>query len=420
MTSFTESEVEEAALEILSDLGYKILHGPEIAPDGLHPERQSYSDVVLIERLRNAISRLNTTIPEEARDEAIKKVLRSESPHLIINNKNFHKMLVDGVEVEYRRKDGSIAGDKVWLFDFKNPANNEFLAVNQFTVVENNNNRRPDIILFVNGLPLVVIELKNPADETATIDTAFNQIETYKAQIPSLFHYNEISVTTDGIEARAGTITSNKERFMPWKTIEGKEIAPQAMPQLEVLFQGMLDKKILLDLVRHFIVFEQERQDIHKKLAAYHQYHAVNKAIEATLKASSPQGDKRCGVVWHTQGSGKSLTMAFYTGKLVLTLDNPTIVVLTDRNDLDDQLFGTFGRCHELLRQKPVQAASRENLKELLRVASGGIVFTTIQKFFPEEKGDRYPLLSERRNIIVIQMKRTEASTISLTALQST
>ncbi len=402
MTSFTESEVEEAALEILSELGYKILHGPEIAPDGLHPERQSYSDVVLIERLRNAIIRLNTTIPEEARDEAIKKILRSESPHLIINNRSFHKMLVDGVDVEYRRKDGSIAGDKVWLFDFKNPQNNEFLAVNQFTILENNNNRRPDIILFINGLPLIVIELKNPADENATIWTAFNQLETYKTQIPSLFPYNEILVICDGIEARAGTITSNKERFMPWKTIEGKEIAPSAMPQLEVLFQGMFDKKILLDLIRHFIVFEQERKDINKKLAAYHQYHAVNKAIEATLNASSSRGDKRCGVVWHTQGSGKSLTMAFYTGKLVLALDNPTIVVLTDRNDLDDQLFGTFSRCHELLRQKPVQAASRSELKELLTVASGGVVFTTIQKFFPEEKGDKYPLLSERRNIIVI------------------
>ncbi|KPQ40922.1 MAG: type I restriction-modification system restriction subunit [Candidatus Methanoperedens nitroreducens] len=332
----------------------------------------------------------------------MKKVLRTESPQLITNNQNFHKKLVEGLDVEYRRKDGSIANDKVWIFDFKNPHNNEFLAVNQFTVIENNNNRRPDIILFINGLPLVVIELKNPADENATLWTAFNQLETYKNQIPTLFPYNEIMVISDGIEARSGTITSNKERFMPWKTIEGKEIAPSAMPQLEVLFQGMLDKKILLDLIRHFIVFEQERQDIHKKLAAYHQYHAVNKALETTFRASSPQGDKRCGVVWHTQGSGKSLTMAFYTGKLVLTLDNPTIVVLTDRNDLDDQLFGTFSRCHELLRQKPEQATSRDQLKDLLRVASGGIVFTTIQKFFPEEKGNRYPLLSERRNIIVI------------------
>ncbi len=398
----TESEVEDVALEILSELGYKILHGLDIAPDGINPQRKSYSDVVLVERLRDAVDRINPNIPEEPREEAIKKVLRTQSPQLIINNQNFHKKLVEGVDIEYRKKDGKVANDKVWLFDFKNPQNNEFLAVNQFTILENNNNRRPDIILFVNGLPLVVIELKNPADENATIWTAFNQLETYKAQIPSLFPYNEILVISDGIEARAGTLTSNKERFMPWKTIEGKEIAPSAMPQLEVLFQGMFDKKILLDLIKHFIVFEQERQDIHKKLAAYHQYHAVNKAIEATLNASSPRGDKRCGVVWHTQGSGKSLTMAFYTGKLVLSLDNPTIVVLTDRNDLDDQLFGTFSRCHELLRQKPVQATSRTELKELLMVASGGVVFTTIQKFFPEEKGDKYPLLSERRNIIVI------------------
>ena len=398
----TESEIEDVALEILLELGYNILHGLDIAPDGINPQRKSYSDVVLVKRLRDAVDRINPNIPEEAREEAIKKVLRAQSPQLIINNQNFHKKLVEGVDVEYRKKDGSIANDKVWLFDFKNPQNNEFLAVNQFTVLENNNNRRPDIILFINGLPLVVIELKNPADENATIWTAFNQLETYKAQIPSLFPYNEISVISDGIEARAGTITSNKERFMPWKTIEGKETAPFAMPQLEVLFQGMFNKKILLDLIRHFIVFEPERQDIHKKLAAYHQYHAVNKAIETTLRASSPRGDKRCGVVWHTQGSGKSLTMAFYTGKLVLSLDNPTIVVLTDRNDLDDQLFGTFSRCHEMLRQKPVQAASRSELKELLMVASGGVVFTTIQKFFPEEKGEKYPLLSERRNIIVI------------------
>jgi type I restriction enzyme R subunit len=398
----TESEIETAALEILTELGYKILYGPDIAPDGTSPERKSYSDVVLVERLRAAVNAINPDIPAEAREEAIKKVLRSESQQLIINNQSFHKELVEGVDVEYRRKDGSIANDKVWLFDFKNLHNNEFLAVNQFTVIENNNNRRPDIILFINGLPLVVIELKNPADENATLWTALNQLETYKNQIPALFPYNEIMVISDGIEARSGTITSNKERFMPWKTIEGKEIAPSAMPQLEVLFQGMLDKKILLDLIRHFIVFEQERKDTHKKLAAYHQYHAVNKALETTFRASSPQGDKRCGVIWHTQGSGKSLTMAFYTGKLVLTLDNPTIVVLTDRNDLDDQLFGTFSRCHELLRQKPVQATSRDQLKQLLRVASGGIVFTTIQKFFPEEKGDRYPLLFERRNIIVI------------------
>ncbi|KAB3543724.1 MAG: type I restriction endonuclease subunit R, partial [ANME-2 cluster archaeon] len=230
----------------------------------------------------------------------------------------------------------------------------------------------------------------------------FNQFETYKSQIPSLFHYNEILIVSDGIEARAGTITSGKEWFMPWKTIDGVETASSAVPQLEVLFRGMLGKKVLLDLIRHFVVFEDMEHGISKKLAAYHQYHAVNKAVEATAVASSPEGDRRCGVIWHTQGSGKSLTMAFYTGKLVLSMDNPTVVLLTDRNDLDDQLFGVFSRCHELLRQKPVQAKSRGDLRDLLKVASGGVVFTTIQKFLPEKKGDRFPLLSERRNITVI------------------
>lgn len=404
MTTFKESDVEDAALDILSELGYKILYGPDIAPapDGIAPERQSYSDVVLVERLRDAVDRFNPNIPEEAREEAVKKILRSDSPHLIVNNQNFHKMLVSGVDVEFRRKDGSIAGDKVWLFDFEAWQNNEFLAVNQFTVIENNNHRRADIILFVNGLPLVVIELKNPADENATIWSAFNQLETYKDQIASLFTYNEILVISDGTEAKAGTLTSDKEWFMAWKTIDGKEIAPSVMPQLEVLLKGMFEKRILLDLVRHFIVFEQERQKTIKKMALYHQYHAVNKAIDTTINASSPGGDRRCGVIWHTQGSGKSLSMVFYTGKLVLKLNNPTVVVLTDRNDLDDQLFGTFSRCQELLRQEPIQAESRDDLKARLKVASGGIVFTTIQKFFPEEKGDTYPLLSERRNIIVI------------------
>ncbi|MCE7699762.1 MAG: type I restriction endonuclease subunit R, partial [Methanobacterium paludis] len=305
-----------------------------------------------------------------------------------------------GVDVEYRKSD-RIAGDKVWLFDFQNPENNEFLAVNQFTVVENKNNRRPDIVIFVNGIPLVVFELKNPLDEDATIKTAFNQLETYKDQIPSLFHYNEIMIISDGVEARAGTITSNFERFMPWKTIDGRKEEIKTMPQIEVLLRGMLKRDVLVDLIRHFIVFQTNKTTVKKKLAAYHQYHAVNKAVDETIKAAAPEGDRRCGVVWHTQGSGKSLIMAFYSGKLVQKLDNPTIVLLTDRNDLDDQLFGTFSGCQDLLRQAPVQAETRENLQELLTVSSGGIVFTTIQKFLPE-KGDDYPVLSERRNIIVI------------------
>ena len=393
----TESSVEQVALDILSELKYRVIYGPDIAPDGLRPERRSYADVILVDRLREAMDRFNPKIPAEAKDEAVKRILRTESPDLVINNHYFHKMLVDGVDVEYR-KDGRIAGDKVWLFDFDKVNENEFLAVNQFTVIENNINRRPDIVFFVNGLPIAVIELKNPADENATTFTAFKQFQTYKLQIPSLFKFNEVLVASDGFDAKAGTITSDWERFLPWKTIDGKEKAPKATPQIDILLRGMFNRKVILDLIRNFVVFEGRE----KKVAAYHQYHAVNKAIDATLKASSARGDKRCGVVWHTQGSGKSLIMAFYTGKLVLALDNPTVVVLTDRNDLDDQLFGTFSRCNELLRQSPVQAESRAKLREYLRVSSGGVVFTTIQKFFPEERGDQYPLLSERRNIVVI------------------
>lgn len=399
-----ESEIEEVVLEILKEIGYSTAFGPEIAVDGTAPERNSYSEIILTGRIRNAIDSFNSEIPKEAKEEAFRKLLRSESHLLVQNNKVFHKMLVDGVSVEYKRKDGSIAGDRVRLFDFQHPENNEFLAVNQFTVIENNNNRRPDVVLFVNGIPLVVIELKNPADENATIDTARNQLETYKAQIPSLLAYNCFLIISDGMEARAGTISSSREWFMPWKTIDGTKLAPNSMPQLEVLIKGMCNKKTLLDLIRHFIVFEKDGDKVTKKIAAYHQYHAVNKAVQKTIKASKPSGDKRCGVVWHTQGSGKSLSMVFYTGKLVLepALENPTVILLTDRNDLDDQLFGTFSRCHELLRQKPVQAETRPQLQELLKVSSGGIIFTTAQKFLPEKKGDKYPLLSDRRNIIVI------------------
>ncbi|MCD6459501.1 type I restriction endonuclease subunit R [bacterium] len=399
MKPITESEVEQVTLDILSGLGYEVIHGPDIAPDSLTAERRSYADVVLADRLRSVIGRINPSIPQDAQEEAVKKVLRTQSPDLIVNNHRFHNMLVNGVDVEYRKND-RIAGDKVWLVDFVNPEENEFLAVNQFSVTENNITRRPDIVLFINGLPIGVIELKNPADENATVYSAFRQFQTYISQIPSLFQYNELLIASDGLNAKTGTITSNWDRFLPWKTIDGKTKAPQGLPQIDVLLRGMLNKKIMLDLIRHFVVFEQETQ-MNKKIAAYHQYHAVNKAIGATLQASGAQGDRRCGVVWHTQGSGKSLIMAFYAGKLILCeqMRNPTLVVITDRNDLDDQLFGTFSRCYELLRQKPIQAESRDQLREYLRVASGGVVFTTIQKFMPEIKGDTYPLLSDRRSM---------------------
>jgi len=403
LTKLTESVVEEAAIEWFKGLGYQYLLGPDIACDGTRPERASYVDVILSDRLWAALRALNPDIPAETLEDAFKKVTRSESPSLILNNRNFHRMLADGVDVEYRNKERRIVGDKVWLVDFSDPERNDWLVVNQFTVVEGQRTRRPDIVVFVNGLPLAVIELKNPADENATIKGAFNQFATYKSDIPSLFQYNELLVISDGTEARVGTVSSGWEWFLPWRTIDGKNAAPKGTPELEVLLNGMFDRQRLLDITRHFILFEVDMTKIIKKVAAYHQYHAVNAAVEATLEATPPSGDKRVGVVWHTQGAGKSLTMVFYAGKIVLQpeMENPTLVLLTDRNDLDNQLFDNFVIAQDLLRQKPVQAETREHLRELLKVASGGIVFTTIQKFIPEN-GERFPILSNRRNIVVI------------------
>jgi type I restriction enzyme R subunit len=402
--SIAESTVEAAALTWFGAMGYTVLHGPDIAPGGPAAERASYADVILRDRLRAAVARLNPGIPEPALEEAVRKVTVTESPSLIENNRRFHKLLTDGVDVEYRRADGSIAGDKVWLFDFANPERDDWLAVNQFTIVEDRRNRRPDIVVFVNGLPLGVIELKNAGDENATTWGAFNQLQTYKGDIPSLFPYNEVLVASDGLEARIGTLSADWERFMPWRTIDGVEVAPRGTPELEVLLKGVFAKERFLDIVRNFIVFEVDGASVVKKLAGYHQYHAVNKAVACTLQAAAPEGDKRVGVVWHTQGSGKSLTMAFYAGKVIRhpAMQNPTLVVLTDRNDLDDQLFGTFSACQDLLRQKPVQVERRDQVEALLKVASGGVVFTTIQKFLPEVQGGKYRTLSERRNVVVI------------------
>ncbi len=398
-----ESTVEDAALELFAGVGYTILHGPDIAPGELFEERKSYSDVVLVGRLRQALVRINPKVPAEAIEESLRKILRSESPSLEENNRRFHKSLTDGVNVEYRSKD-RIVYDQIKLFDFEEPANNDWLAVNQFTVTEDKNNRRPDIVVLVNGLPLAVFELKNLADENATILDAFRQLQTYKKDIPSLVPFNEVLVISDGIQARLGTLTSGWERFMPWRTIAGDEVARKGSLELEVLIQGIFEKRRFLDLVRHFIVFEDSGSSLCKKIAGYHQFHAVNKAVDCTLEAASPKGDRRVGVVWHTQGSGKSLTMVFYAGKIIQhpAMFNPTLLLLTDRNDLDDQLFGTFSGCEELLRQSPIQAESREHLQALLQVSSGGVIFTTIQKFLPENKGERYPLLSDRHNIVVI------------------
>jgi type I restriction enzyme R subunit len=356
--------------------------------------------------LRAALEALNPHVAAESLDEVIRQLTLVESPSLTVNNRSLHRLLVDGIAVECRREDGSIGAEIVRVIDFENPEANDWASVNQFTLIEGQRNRRPDVVIFVNGLPLAVIELKNAADADATLWDAFNQIRTYKAQIPSLFLHNAVAVISDGLEARVGTISADKERFMPWRTIEGETLAPVFLPQLEVLLRGVFDKRRFLDLLRHFIVFEEDTSDgtIIKKMAGYHQFHAVNTAVEQTIKASRPNGTRQAGVVWHTQGSGKSLTMVFYAGRLVLhpAMENPTIVVLTDRNDLDEQLFGTFSRCQDLLRQTPVQATNREDLQSKLRVQSGGVVFTTIQKFFPEEKRGVYPMLSDRRNIVVI------------------
>ncbi len=400
---FTESTVEDAALGFFKELGYDYRPGPEIAHDGLFAERTGYEDVVLGKRLRDALARINPKLPPSAIEDAFRKITRPASPSLIINNRVFHKMVTDGVDVQYRNKEGRDVTDKAWLFSADDLDKNDWLVVNQFTVVENHVNRRPDIVVFVNGLPVAVIELKNAADENATVQDAYNQLQTYMTQIPSLFTFNEALVISDGVEARLGTVTAPWERFSPWRTVKGNEVAGPAVPLMEVLIQGVFDKCRFLDLIQHFVTFEDDGGKIAKKQAAYHQYHAVNVAVGETVRASSPKGDKRVGVVWHTQGSGKSLTMLFYAGRIVdhPAMQNPTIVVITDRNDLDDQLFGTFSRGQDLLRQTPVQAESREHIKELLKVASGGVVFTTIQKFMPA-KGETYPLLSDRRNIVVI------------------
>lgn len=412
MNILTEEEIEQMALQTLQEQGYDILNGASI--------ERAYNEVVLTNRLQAAIDKINPEIPADIREEAARNVARVPFTNLLANNEAFHKLITEGVDVKGR--DGEqIKTFKVWLIDFQNPENNDFTAVNQFTIIENHNNKRPDVIVFINGLPLVVIEIKNATDEKADLKAAYNQLMTYKKAIPTLFNYNSFLIVTDGWFAKAGTITSDWSRFSGWKIPETQPEnivaepndslynstlfpTPTANIEMDVVLSGMLNKKTIIDLIRYFIVFEKTKEKSLKKIAAYHQYYAVNKAIYSTIKAASFSGDQRAGVVWHTQGSGKSLSMVFYSGKMVVTphLNNPTIVVLTDRNDLDQQLFETFSNCQQLIRQTPVQAESRSHLQTLLTVASGGVVFTTIQKFMPDEKGGTYPKLSVRRNIVVI------------------
>jgi len=439
MSKITENSIENFCIELLEKQGYEYIYAPDIAPDSVNPQRSSFEEVLLTSRFTDAIARLNPSIPHEAQQEAIKEVSRIHSPELLTNNETFHRMLTEGVKVSYQQE-GNQRGDLVWLVDFVTPENNDFVVANQLTVIENGVNKRPDVVLFVNGLPLVVMELKNAVDEKVTIKSAYQQLQTYKQAIPSLFNYNGLMIISDGLEAKAGSLSAGLSRFMAWKTADGKEEASHLVSQLETLIKGMLNKATLLDLIRHFIVFEKSKTEepetsvvtieTVKKLAAYHQYYAVNRAVESTIRAvgangrlplrspqhaiqedptgyglvgvkNQPSGDRKGGVVWHTQGSGKSLSMVFFTGKIVLALDNPTILMITDRNDLDDQLFDTFAASTQLLRQEPKQVENREQLKERLQVASGGVIFSTIQKFQPDE-GNRFATLSERENIVVI------------------
>ena len=426
MTTLTEADVEEAALGWLAALGWQTAHGPDIGPGGASEERADYGAVVLERRLRDALARLNPELPLEALDDAYRKLTRPEGSTLEARNRAFHRMLVRGVTVEYREDGGQIAGRQAFAIDFERPEANDFLAVNQVTVSERDHTRRPDVVLFVNALPLGVIELKNPADEEAGIREAWQQLQTYKPELPSLFSMNELLVASDGTEARLGTLTAGREWFKPWRTVTGEGLEEVDPIQLRMLLQGVCDRGHLLALIREVVVFEDDGSGIlAKKMAGYHQFHAVRTAVAETLRAASLRddmfigewtgryeglrrggepGDRRIGVVWHTQGAGKNLSMAFYAGAISHepAMENPTIVVLTDRNDLDDQLFGTFARCQDLVGQPPAQAENRADLRRKLSVASGGVVFTTIQKFYPEERNDSHPSLSERRNIVVI------------------
>ena len=460
MAQIAESHVEEAALAWLAELGYAIANGLAIGPDGSAPERASYGDVILAERLKAAIARLNSHLNADTQEDVFRRLTQSETPSLTEENRRLHRFLIEGVPVEITRPDGSIGGDTARLIDFDDLAANDWLAVNQFTVIENKANRRPDVVVFVNGLPLGVIELKNPGAENAALDGAFNQLQTYKAQIPSLFRTNAALVISDGLAARIGSLTATQERFMPWRTVTGETIAPKGTPELETLLKGVFDQGNFLTLMKDFVVFGDTGSGLIKILAGYHQFHAVRRAVVSTLRAlgltdvgatnshrnairqinsslrldrankfaptgaigEDPEnyglpsvksylpGDRRVGVIWHTQGSGKSLLMAFYAGQIIKhpALANPTLLIITDRNDLDDQLFGTFSMCRELLRQTPQQADSREALRRLLDRPSGGVIFTTLQKFAPlalspdpSPKG-RGEALTERRNVIVI------------------
>ena len=431
MAFLSEAQLEAALLAQLAALGYARASDDLIGPDGKQPEREAYDEVVLKARLTAAVARLNPALPPEAQADAMRRLTQSELPNLLEENRRIHRLLTEGVDVEYYAEDGTLTAGKVRLIDFERPANNDWLAVQQFTVIAGQVKRRPDVVVFVNGLAVAVIELKAPGVENATLAGAFNQLQTYKQQIPALFRSNALLVTSDGLSARVGSLSADFERFMPWRTTDGTRIEPKGMPEMATLIEGVFEPGRFLDLLRHFTVFGETSGGLIKIIAGYHQFHAVKKAVISTLRASQvnwqaedpadyglpsvkdqPPGDRKAGVIWHTQGSGKSLLMAFYAGLLVADprMANPTLVVLTDRNDLDDQLFATFSQCRDLLRQTPVQAQDREHLRTLLNRASGGVIFTTIQKFSPATltpdpsppgRGEK-SALTDRSNVVVI------------------
>ncbi len=399
MAFLSEALVEQALLEQLGTLGYSVEQEENIGPDGHRPERESHDEVILKKRLTEAVARINPEMPLDARQDAIRKVMQSDLPSLLEENRRIHKLITEGVDVEYYADDGTLTAGKVSLINFERPEQNDWLVVSQFVVIAGQYNRRPDVVVFVNGLPLGVIELKAPGSGNATLVGAFNQLQTYKKQIPALFNTNALLVTSDGITARVGSLSADLERFMPWRTTDGKDVAPKGAPELSTLIEGVFEQRRLLDMLCHFTVFSETGSGLAKIIAGYHQFHAVKHAVNSTVTASAPGGNQRVGVIWHTQGSGKSLLMAFYAGQLVKhpAMANPTLVVLTDRNDLDDQLFTTFSMCRDLIRQTPVQADSREDLQKLLARASGGVIFTTLQKF-----GETSQALTDRRNVVVI------------------
>jgi type I restriction enzyme R subunit len=404
MAFLSEAAIEGVLLEQLCSLGYTIETEEKVGPDGIFSERESYADVILEKKLLDAVIRINPAIPQIALEDVVKQVINNVLPNLTEENRRIHTLMTDGVDVEYEANDGSVTAGKVYLIDFENIDNNDWLAISQYVVIATQYNRRPDVVVFVNGMPIAVIELKAPGSESATMIGAFNQLQTYKSQIPALFNTNALLITSDGLTAQIGSLTADYERFMPWRTLDGNEVLKKGMPELATLIEGVFEKNRLLDIIRNFTVFSDTGDDLIKVIAGYHQYFAVKHAVNATVTASAATGDRRVGVIWHTQGSGKSLLMAFYAGMLVKTpeMSNPTLVVLTDRNDLDEQLYSTFSMCKDLIRQTPERADSREDLQNILNRASGGVVFTTIQKFAPEENQSSYPVLTDRRNVVVI------------------